>query len=189
LKASPCLFEYLARLIELRLLRTLKLSGGGKALAFSFPSHVDAVLSEVFLRFDAERRRLTDRPIIIEFRLPDVMRSAYRYMEARARLHALGYRVCLQGMSAFDFVFLNRRQVIADFEKIEWRDDYETTLAGAWRQHFADSAALAGRGRLILSGCTSAQAVETGRALGFCLFQGPYVSGLVSRDDPSRMAI
>lgn len=185
IKGEPWLFARLAKLLEMQLLKTIKLGDAAGTLAFSFPSCVEAVLSDQFTRFDRERKRLTDRPIIVEIRLLDAMSSVRRYMDARERLRRLGYRICLHGLDAFDFTALNRDQILADFEKISWRVDYEYELLGDWEDRFKAAIAKAGRGRLILDGCDSRDAIAVGRSLGFTLFQGPYINDLLS-DNPAQ---
>lgn len=177
-KSDPWLFEKLAQKIESQLLLHFKMNDHEDALALSLPSNIDAVLSERFDVFHRHMKACNDRPVIIEFRLLDVMAHVHRYVQARDMLKEKGYRVALNGMDAFDFVFLNRRRQIADFEKIRWRDDYPQILSGDWKTQYMDASACAGRGRLILAGCKLAEAVQYGKSLGFSLFEGPYIESL-----------
>jgi len=177
-KSDPWLFEKLAQKVEDQLLQHFKVDDRQDALAISLPSNVNTVLSEHFDRFHRYMRKNNDRPVIIEFRLLDIMAHARDYVRARNLLKEKGYRVTIGGMDAFDFVFLNRRRQIADFEKIQWRDDYPQNLTGDWKTQYMDASACAGRGRLILEGCKLAEAVNHGKELGFSLFEGPYIESL-----------
>lgn len=180
-KSDPWLFEKLAQKVENQLLQNFKIEDHEDALAISLPGNVNSILSEHFDRFHNYMRKHNDRPVIIEFRLLDIMAHAQNFVRAKNILKEKGYRVAIGGMDAFDFVFLNRRRQIADFEKIQWRDDYPQELIGDWKTQYMDASACAGRGRLILEGCKLAEAVNHGKQLGFSLFEGPYIESLYQK--------
>ncbi|RME66080.1 MAG: hypothetical protein D6782_05045, partial [Alphaproteobacteria bacterium] len=188
LRADALLFERLAQMIEARILRTVRFHEQRGTLAISLPCHVDAVLSDIFHDFDRERRRHCRCPVIIELRLADLARSVRRFLDARTSLKAAGYRVCITDLDMFDFCLLDQRVLGADFVKIDWRADRVAHFDDDWRRHFQAQATAAGRGRLILAGCTDAAAVAQGRALGFSLFQGTHVDTLITARAAASLA-
>lgn len=182
IKSDPLLFERLAQMIELRVLKTIRFHEQTGTLATSLTLHVDAVLSDAFVPFDRARKQHCRRPVIIELRLGDIARSVRRYLEARARLKAAGYRVCIKEMDPFDFCLFDQRALGPDFIKLDWFGDpaAEAAFDADWRARFQTQAAAAGRGRLILTQCAHDDAIAQGRKLGFSLFQGPAVDALIA---------
>lgn len=184
LQGDPNLFERLCCIIEQQLIKKLHLPPNQDALANSFPSNVKTVLSNQFLQFDRTHRRTSNVPLIIDIRLQDALLNMGAFLKMRERVHDAGYRVCLSGMTTFGFATMDHSHRLADFIKVTAPDEHNT-LDARWEEHFHDSAQKAGKNRMILTRCDTAEDLEAGRALGFSLYQGKYINELIMAPQPA----
>ncbi|GAB4145110.1 MAG: hypothetical protein Tsb0016_14880 [Sphingomonadales bacterium] len=186
LMADPLLFERLAQMIEARVMKTVRFEQRSGTLATSMTLHVNAVLGDGFAGFDRARKRHCNQPVIIELRFADIARSVRHYLDARARLKAAGYRICVKELDLFDFCLFDQQALAADFIRVHWPRDGLTQFDETWRDRFDAQASAAGRGRLILAGCSDADAIAQGRKLGFSLFAGAAVDELMDANASTR---
>ncbi len=186
LLADPLLFERLAQMIETRVMKTVRFEQRSGTLATSMTLHVNAVLGDGFAGFDRARKRHCSQPVIIELRFADVARGVRQYLDARTRLKAAGYRICVKALDLFDFCLFDQQALAADFIRVHWPRDGLAQFDESWRARFDTQAAAAGRGRLILAGCANADAIAQGRKLGFSLFAGAAVDALMDANASTR---
>lgn len=184
LQGDPNLFERLSCIIEQQLIKKLQLPPNQEALANSFPSNVKTVLSSDFIQFDRNHRRSSNVPLIIDIRLQDALIHMGDFLRMKDRVHEAGYRVCLSGMTTFGFAAMDHSHRLADFIKVN-APDVHNKLDAQWQDHFHDSARKAGHNRMIFSQCETPADLDTGRALGFSLYQGSHINDLIMAREPT----
>jgi EAL domain-containing protein (putative c-di-GMP-specific phosphodiesterase class I) len=183
--ANRWLFQHFTESLDTRVLALLTrnpethLSG-----PTSINLNVDTILSQRFIDFDSAIRAGTQKSIVLELQLFDVISDVGAFQFARDFARNKGYRISLDGLTALSFTLIEFANLKPDLFKVYWddamvnmaRQKRAADLAAAIKRHGAE--------RVILARCDNENAVKFGIASGVHLFQGRHVDQLV--DPASR---
>ncbi len=177
------LFRYLTQLLDARMLEFLK-SERDQYLAkpVSINLNVETLLSERFQQFDQTLSRASKAGIVLEVPVVDVFMDMAGFHVARKEMQALGYRICLDGVTADSFNHIQREKLGVDLVKVQWHANLME--AGQQRQNMVDAVRANAASRVILCRCDNKQAIDYGQSIGIALFQGRYIDSVVN---PSSM--
>jgi hypothetical protein len=181
LVADRWLFQYVTRLLDLRLLSFLA-SGADPEVSsyFSLNLNVSSALTPEFAAFSEATRISARRTIVVELQKLDVFSDLGTFFYVRDMLREHGYRICLDGLTDLSLPFCDRAKLGMDMIKIRWRPDI---LKDANAEHARDFAELIRRSdptSVILCRTDSDGAIQFGRSLGISMFQGHQVDRLLS---------
>ena len=119
--ADRWLFQALTETLDKRMLAMLmKNDDADIADSFSLNLNVSTLLSPEFLAFDRSLRATVRGSIVIELQLMDIFADISAYTFARDFAHDRGYRVCLDGLTAFTLPFVDREKLGLDLVKLRW---------------------------------------------------------------------
>jgi len=173
------LFKYLSHTLDERMLDLVRLNPAQHLSSpVSININVETLLSSAFDQFDAAIR--SDMKVSIVFEIPvlDVFADMAAFNLARTQVQKMGYRVCLDGVTAESFLDINRTHLGLDLVKVQWNADAD--LRSKQNQELAKAVKDCGTNRVILCRCDNRQAVQFGQALGISLFQGRYIDSLLN---------
>jgi hypothetical protein len=176
LAADPWLLRRLRATLDTQLMELLakgRLDIG--PLPFGIDTPVAAVGGPAFAAFDGWLRQSARADALIDLHLMDVFADFPAYLRARDRLHALGYRLCLDGVTADALPFVDRAALGFDIVKVVWSPSLASELTAAGNSRLKDLADQNGRGRIVLTEIDSDLGVRHAHAVGVTLFQGPWV--------------
>lgn len=177
------LFKYLTRILDERMLHHISHNPGRYLdVPISINLNVETLLSDWFAEFDAAIKPQAKVAIVIEVPVIDVFADMAAFLMARAEVQKLGYRVCLDGLTARSFTSINREKLGLDLVKVQWDAELLTSADAKQKQDIADAVRLTGSNRIILCRCDNKAAVQYGQGLGISLFQGRYLDGLLNPD-------
>jgi hypothetical protein len=117
--------------------------------------------------------------IVIEIQIADVFADMGAFMVAKETVQKLGYRVCLDGLTALSFTQIDRERLGFDLAKLQWNMDLEGDLKSRESKQLSDAVRHCGPNRIILCRCDNRQAVDYGQALGISLFQGRFLDKII----------
>ena len=176
------LFQYLTQLLDKRMLAMLRRdSNQDSAHSFSLNLNISTLLSQDFLDFDQALRLRTRGTIVIELQKQDIYADLGAYIFARDFLKERGYRVCLDGISPLTFSLIDREKLGLDLVKLFWSPEMIPPPTDDRLKLFLEALESAGKSRIILAHCDSADAVAFGQALGLRLFQGRHVDRMLNQ--------
>lgn len=173
------LFKYLTQTLDRRMLAQLRRDPAG-VHSLSINLNVSTVLSPEFLAFDANLRSTARGSIVIEVEKLEVFADLGAYVFARDFLHARGYRVCLDGVTALTLSHIDRERLGFDLLKVFWSAELFDPRRVERLDEFRAALERAGKGHVILARCDNAEAVSFGQSMGLRLFQGRYIDQLLS---------
>jgi hypothetical protein len=174
------LFQYLTLALDKRVLAMLRRNDDqALAQAFSLNLNIATLLSQEFLQFDQGLRQGARGTIVIELQKVDIFADVGAFVFARDFLHERGYRICMDDVSAVALDFIDRERLGLDLIKLIWSPDMADPLRTERITLFREAIERAGRARLILARCDSAEAIEFGKSMGLRLFQGRHVDRLI----------
>ncbi len=177
------LFKYLTKILDGFVLDTLaKRAAIYLTSPISLNLNVETLLSDKFLRFNSKIDQGFKSSIIIEINVADVFVDMAAFMAAKDLAHELGYRVCLDGLSALTFTQIDRASLGFDLAKLQWNMDMRSDLATDQNASLRDAVTRCGSNRIILCRCDSRNAIDYGQALGISLFQGRYTDSVLNPD-------
>lgn len=128
-----------------------------------------------FTAFDAWQRQSGRSKTLIDFHLMDVFADLPAYLRARDKLHAMGYRLCLDGVTAEALPFVDRATLGFDIVKVIWSPKLASELTSAGASLLKELSDHNDRGRIVLTHIDSDVGVRHAHAVGVTLFQGPWV--------------
>ncbi len=173
------LFRYLTQLLDVRMLEHLRNERAAyMAKPVSINIHVETLLSEHFQQFDQSLEPAAKVGIVLEVPLVDVFVDMAGFNIARKEVQALGYRVCLDGVTADSLNHIQREKLGVDLLKVQWNANL--LEPGPQRQDLAKAVSANGSSRVILCRCDDKSAIEYGQSIGIALFQGRYIDSLVN---------
>ncbi len=173
------LFRYLTQLLDVRMLEHLRNERATyMAKPVSINIHVETLLSEHFQQFDQSLEPAAKVGIVLEVPLVDVFVDMAGFNIARKEVQALGYRVCLDGVTADSLNHIQREKLGVDLLKVQWNANL--LEPGPQRQDLAKAVSANGSSRVILCRCDDKSAIEYGQSIGIALFQGRYIDSLVN---------
>ena len=173
------LFRYLTQLLDVRMLDFLR-SERDQYLTkpVSINLNVETLLSERFQQFDESLDPSAKVGIVLEVPLADVFVDMAGFNVARKEMQALGYRVCIDGITADSLNHIQREKLGVDLLKVQWNANL--LEPGPQRQDLAKAVSANGSSRVILCRCDDKSAIEYGQSIGIALFQGRYIDSLVN---------
>lgn len=175
------LFKYLTQLLDFRMLDLIRQNITRYVESpVSLNLNVETLLSSRFAEFDSMIKPSAKVSIVIEVPVMDVFADIRAFHVARREVQRLGYRVCLDGVSAESFLMIDRAKLGVDLIKVQWNADIEDDLAGKENKEIVKAVSNFGSNRVILCRCDNKQAVQYGQALGISLFQGRYIDSVLT---------
>ena len=173
------LFRYLTQLLDVRMLDYLK-SERDHYLAkpVSINLNVETLLSQRFQEFDQSLAPEVKSGIVLEVPLVDVFVDMAGFNIARREMQALGYRICLDGVTADSLNHIQREKLGVDLIKVQWNAGL--LESGQQRQDLTKAVSANGSSRVILCRCDNKPAIEYGQSIGIALFQGRYIDSLLN---------
>lgn len=177
LTGHKALFRCLTMMLDQHMLNLLRLRPSlfPKDTAVSLNLNVESILSGAFAQFDASVRSNPKLTIIIEIDIGDVFNDINNFIEAKNYIQSLGYRICLDGLTNFSFMEIDRQSLGFDMVKLQWNEDVVEKLNSNENLRLAKTIQRFGRSRVILCRCCNKNAIDYGKALGIPLFQGRYI--------------
>jgi hypothetical protein len=175
------LFRYLTQILDERMLDLLMLTPMRYFdMPLSLNFNIETVLSQKFIEFDATIKPLIKVPVVIELQVGDAFSDIAGFITARNILERLGYKICLDGVTGFSMIQIDREKLGVDLIKMQWNADLEADANKVENRPLKKAVEQAGQGRVIICRCDSKQAVSYGQAMGISLFQGRYLDRLVN---------
>jgi hypothetical protein len=180
LAANRWLFQYMTESLDKRMLHFLLRNAATEITgAFSLNLNVSTVLAPEFLAFDAGLTVGMRGAIVIELQAVDIIADMNAYNTAKVLLADRGYRICLDGITARTYPYIDRKRLEADFVKLQWSPLLDGNT-GESRKELADWVERSGRVCTILCRVDQEEAINFGRALGIALYQGRYLDRMAS---------
>jgi hypothetical protein len=166
------LFQRLTRTFDSKVMQAL--------VAYkSFPKHylsinmnVSTILTKEFDQFIIKQKQFSDKPIILEFSLFDIMSDLTEYFIAQKKIEKLGCKICICRMDIQSLYVLDRELMNVDFLKIRWEKDYLTSVSETDKKKVSDAIAAQGKMRVVMSECDSQNAISFGNSIGIIMYQG-----------------
>lgn len=175
------LFKYLTQTLDARVLEII---GRDPAHYLQNPIslnlNAETLLSEAFSAFNAAVPAAMKVAVVVEVPVVDVFADITGFTVARREVQKMGYRVCLDGLTAKNLIHIDREHLGVDLLKVQWNADAGSDLQTAENRELAAAIQRCGTKRIILCRCDSKNAIEYGQALGVSLFQGRYLDGLLN---------
>lgn len=172
LMADKWLFQRLSRTFDVKLMQYLLTTKIPPEQVVSININVETIFTEEFDQFLRKFKRKNDQPLILEFKLFDMISDISLYYEAQKKIAALGCKTCLDAMDVESICVLDRKILNVDFLKIYWKKKYTDILDQPIGKQAKEAIQLQGKMRVILCLCDSQQAIDFGDKIGIHLFQG-----------------
>ncbi len=175
------LFKYLTQILDERMLDLLMLTPMRYFdMPLSLNFNIETLLSKKFIEFDAAIKPIIKVPVVIEVQIGDVFSDIAGFVAARNILERLGYKLCLDGVTGFSMIQVDRERLGVDLIKMQWNADLEADANKVENRPLKLAIERAGQGRIILCRCDTRQAVSYGQAMGISLFQGRYLDKMLN---------
>ncbi len=181
LRGNKWLFQYLTEVLDKRMLVYLSNLEKRPERMFSINLNISTVLSAEFQTYD---RALTAHArggnLVIEVQKHDIFADMGAYIFARDYLHDRTHKICLDGITHLTLPYIDRKMLKLDLVKLCWSPEVlnsKDRLMPSLREHVERI----GPQRFVLIHCDTPDALDVGRELGVSMFQGRYVSHLLSR--------
>ncbi|MDX2074448.1 MAG: hypothetical protein SFX19_08825 [Alphaproteobacteria bacterium] len=173
------LFRYLTQLLDMRMLDFLK-NERDRYLTqpVSINMNTETLLSDRFQEFDRSLSPAIKKGIVLEVPLVDAFVDMAGFNIARREMQALGYRVCLDGVTTDSLNHIQRDKLGVDLIKVQW--NAVVMESGLQRQDLIKAVSANGPSRVILCRCDKKQAIDFGQSIGIALFQGRYVDSVLN---------
>lgn len=170
------LFKYLTQLLDEKVLTLLRHNPGRYFdMPVSINLNVATLLSEKFMEFDTAIKPSIKVSIVLELQIADIFSDMEAFLAARNTVQKMGYRVCLDGLTAHSFMQVDRERLGFDLAKLQWNADAQGDMQSDLNQSLSAAVARCGANRIILCRCDTREAVDYGKAMGISLFQGRYL--------------
>lgn len=180
LESNVWLRGYLTDLIADRLIKSDPELKNKNSLGSIVPLTVNSLLSSNFDSFAKNHNSLDRASIIIEISMIDFLSDTIRYAEAETKARRFGYKLAIGNIDPLAFTAFDISMLDVDFFKISWRPDMKEWLVGDNLSKFKKALMKIGLPRVIISDCQSADAINSMRAVGAILFQGPALANYQS---------
>ncbi|MCC3861911.1 hypothetical protein [Pseudemcibacter aquimaris] len=172
LAGDKWLFQRLTSTLDYRLMQALIDYSSFPAGVLSINMNVSNVLTKEFDKFISEQKKFSDKPMILEFSLFDIMSDLSEYYVAQKKIEQLGLKICICKMDIQSFYILDRSLMNVDFLKISWKKSYLHSLDTSERERIIQAIKEQGKMRVVLSECDTHDAIKYGSDLGIVMFQG-----------------
>ena len=179
LTATPWLFQDLTETLDKRVLTTVSRHDDGAFYRdFSLNLNVSSILSDDFKSFDGGIRENMKASVVLELQPIDIFSDFSMYVKARDFAQSLGYKICIDGVSAQNLPFIDREKLGADFVKLTWQPDLPDLLAQDGT--LKDEILSIGSNRTILCRVDDEKALNFAKESQITLLQGRYIQHLLS---------
>ena len=192
LQSERWLCRSLARTIDQRMLAHLR-AADPSTLPANFGVSLDilGLDSENFRTLEAINQGFAGKRVIINVPHLVAFADLGSYLAATARLKAIGFGLCLDGLCHHTLPLINRARLAVEFLRVQWNPMLEQSGTPA-AEPLMRGIERADPLRVILKGCDTPAAFSTGRALGLALFQGKFLDqqaeGFIVPSEPLRAA-
>lgn len=179
LTSTPWLFQYLTETLDKRVLATTsRHEDGSFTRDFSLNLNVSTILSDAFEEFNYNLISTMRSSIVLEMQPVDILSDLPSYLKARDYVQGLGFKVCLDGVTATTLPFMDRERLGADFLKLVCSPQLIERLQNdaAFKACFD----AVGQNRLIVCRVDDEEAVRALKEAGATLFQGRYIQNLLN---------
>ena len=179
LTATPWLFQDLTETLDKRVLITVSRHDDGAFYRdFSLNLNVSSILSDDFRPFDESIRESMKASIVLELQPTDIFSDFSMYVKARDFAQRLGYKICIDGVSARNLPYIDREKLAADFVKLTWQPDLPDALAQ--NESLKEDLQAVGSNRTILCRVDDEKALNFAKELNITLLQGHYIQHLLN---------
>ena len=139
---------------------------------------MSTILSDAFEEFNYNLISTMRSSIVLEMQPVDILSDLPSYLKARDYVQGLGFKVCLDGVTATTLPFMDRERLGADFLKLV----YSPQLIERLQNDAAFKACFdaVGQNRLIVCRVDDEEAVRVLKEAGATLFQGRYIQNLLN---------
>lgn len=192
LMSERWLFRSLVRTIDQRVLAYLR-TVDPAAIPASFGISLDVLGldTESLNTLEAIVQRLSGKRIVICVPHLAAFADLGSYLAAGARLKAMNFSLCLDGLCHHTLPLINRTRLGADFLRMNWSPMLEQSGTPA-AEPLMRGIERAEATRVILKDCDSPTAFNAGRTLGLALFQGKFLDqqaeGFIAAPRPAPRA-
>ncbi len=179
LTATPWLFQDLTETLDKCVLTTVSRHDDGAFYRdFSLNLNVSSILSEDFKSFDKGIRENMKASVVLELQPIDIVSDFSMYVRARDFAQSLGYKICIDGVSALNLPFIDREKLGADFVKLTWQADLPDLLMQD--EKLKEKILSIGSNRTILCRVDDEKALNFAKESKITLLQGRYIQHLLS---------
>lgn len=179
LTATPWLFQDLTETLDKCVLTTVSRHDDGAFYRdFSLNLNVSSILSEDFKSFDKGIRENMKASVVLELQPIDIVSDFSMYVRARNFAQSLGYKICIDGVSALNLPFIDREKLGADFVKLTWQADLPDLLTQD--EKLKEKILSIGSNRTILCRVDDEKALNFAKESKITLLQGRYIQHLLS---------
>lgn len=179
LTATPWLFQDLTETLDKCVLTTVSRHDDGAFYRdFSLNLNVSSILSEDFKSFDKGIRENMKASVVLELQPIDIVSDFSMYVKARDFAQSLGYKICIDGVSALNLPFIDREKLGADFVKLTWQADLPDLLTQD--EKLKEKILSIGSNRTILCRVDDEKALNFAKESKITLLQGRYIQHLLS---------
>lgn len=179
LTATPWLFQDLTETLDKCVLTTVSRHDDGAFYRdFSLNLNVSSILSEDFKSFDKGIRENMKASVVLELQPIDIVSDFSMYVRARDFAQSLGYKICIDGVSALNLPFIDREKLGADFVKLTWQSDLPDLLTQD--EKLKEKILSIGSNRTILCRVDDEKALNFAKESKITLLQGRYIQHLLS---------
>jgi hypothetical protein len=179
LAGDTWLFQRLTETFDRKLLTSGFEKYIGQDQVVSINCNVSSVMSRNFDHFITKYKMNHSTPLILEFRLFDILAHIGKYFEMREKLKKLGCRVCIEFMDIKAIGVIDRNITNVDFIKIPWNKQDKQIMSSALGAEIKMNIDAQDKMRIIMIHCDSLEAIRFGQSLGIKIFQGFYVDKLI----------
>lgn len=176
LTSDRYLFQYAMHALDRSVLRLMKQQMQFLPTAnFTLNANVATLLSQEFAEFDGVMTEELRRGIVLELPAVDVMGDLATFLAVADGVRRKGYRLCLDGLSAFTMPYFRLQDLSLDLFKIAWSQDLVEERDEQQRTLLQGVVDRCGADRMILYHCDSEHALRFGQDFGISLYQGRFL--------------
>ncbi|MBL4602578.1 MAG: hypothetical protein JKY84_07530 [Emcibacteraceae bacterium] len=166
------LFQRLTQTFDHKLMQALINYKSFPENVLSININVSTIFTKEFDKFVAKQKTMSEHPMVLEIALFDIMSDLTLYFKAQEKIYNLGYKICICNMDIQSLYVLNRELINVDFLKVRWNKNYIGDLNKIDRERISSAIKDQGKMRVILSDCSSKEAISFGTELGIVMYQG-----------------
>lgn len=185
LTGTPWLFQDLTETLDKRVLNSISCHDDGDFThAFSLNLNISTILSQDFQSFNENIRSYMKNTIVLEVQPIDIFSDLKSFLMARDYAQSLGYKMCVDSVTADTLKLIDREKLSADYLKLIWSPDLPVALQE--EEALAEKLLNIGQNRAILCRVDDAEALRIAKTYNITLFQGRYIQRLISHNPRNR---
>ncbi len=139
--------------------------------AISLNLNISSLYTAVF----QELSRVWPTPLIIELQLADIFHNLKTYQDAYKKMHEMGHQILIDGLSPLDLDCLDFSILQPDYLKINWDPEWKKEGKAELLKPYINKTYLT----IVLTHCSSEDALMWGQKAGVFSFQGHYVDAIL----------